>query len=105
VPTPPLWADAELPPWSQLRRRLREDPDVRQWLRAELGRHPATSEQLTGLLPYHLPVPSNSTRFSGTWQPGGTDVLVKVNITELERFWMSTASGPTPPVAPASRAT
>ena len=94
VPTPQLWDETPLPSWSQLRRRLRDDPEVRAVLLAELGRHPATAGRLTGLRPYRTPTPqpSHSTWFAGTWAPDGTDVLVKINITLRERFWMAAAS-------------
>ena len=94
VPTPQLWDETPPPSWSQLRRRLRDDPEVRAVLLAELGRHPATAGRLTGLRPYRTPTPqpSHSTWFAGTWAPDGTDVLVKINITLRERFWMAAAS-------------
>jgi hypothetical protein len=94
VPTPQLWDETPLPSWSQLRRRLRDDPEVRAVLLAELGRHPATAGRLTGLRPYRTPTPqpSHSTWFAGTWTPDGTDVLVKINITPREQFWMAAAS-------------
>jgi hypothetical protein len=92
VPTLKVWDDAPRPPWSQLRRRLRDDPEVWSLLRTELGRHPATATGLTGLRP-HRPVRlSDSTWFTGTWVPGNTEVLVKINVTEREHFWMSAAS-------------
>ena len=94
VPTPQLWDETPPPSWSQLRRRLRDDPEVRAVLLAELGRHPATAGRLTGLRTYRTPTPqpSHSTWFAGTWAPDGTDVLVKINITLRERFWMAAAS-------------
>jgi hypothetical protein len=102
VPTPQLWDETPLPSWSQLRRRLRDDPEVRAVLLAELGRHPATAGRLTGLRPYRTPTPqpSHSTWFAGTWVPDGTDVLVKINVTPRERFWMAAASAATTGLVP-----
>ena len=102
MPTPQLWDETPLPSWSQLRRRLRDDPEVRAVLLAELGRHPATAGRLTGLRPYRTPTPqpSHSTWFAGTWAPDGTDVLVKINITLRERFWMAAASAATTGLVP-----
>ncbi|HZZ54256.1 MAG TPA: hypothetical protein VFE26_08230 [Trebonia sp.] len=97
MPTPQLWDETPPPSWAQLRRRLREDPEVRAVLLAELGRHPATAGRLTGLRPYRTPTPqpSHSTWFAGTWGPDGTGVLVKINITFREQFWMAAASAAT----------
>lgn len=92
VPVLPLWDESPPPPWAQLRRRLRDEPGVRSLLLAELGRHPATAGRLAGLQPYRTEPPSHSTWFAGTWVPDGIDVLVKVNITGRERFWMAAAS-------------
>ncbi len=44
--------------------------------------------------------PSLSTWLTGTWHPDGTDVLVKVNATRRERFWMSAASQGAPGSVP-----
>ena len=97
MPTLQLWDETPLPSWSQLRRRLRDDPEVRALLLAELGRHPATAGRLAELRPYRAPTPtpSHSTWFAGTWTPDGTDVLVKINITFREQFWMAGASAAT----------
>jgi len=95
-----LWDDSPRPWWSQLRRRLRDDPEVWSALCAEFGRHPATAASLTGLRPYRPERPSDSTWFTGTWLPWNTEVLVKVNVTERERFWMSAASQATTDVVP-----
>jgi hypothetical protein len=97
VPTPQLWDETPPPSWAQLRRQLRDDPEVRAVLLAELGRHPATAGRLAGLRPYlaPTPTPSHSTWFAGTWGPNGTGVLVKINITFRERFWMAAASAAT----------
>ena len=102
MPTPQLWDETPPPSWSQLRRRLRDDPEVRAVLLAELGRHPATAGRLTGLRPYRTPTPqpSHSTWFAGTWALDGTDVLVKINITLRERFWMAAASAATTGLVP-----
>jgi len=100
VPTPPLWDDSPTLPWSQLRRRLRDDPGVRSVLRAGLGRHPATAGRLSALRTYRPDRPSDSTWFAGTWLPADVDVLVKINITPLEQFWMPAASGATTGVVP-----
>lgn len=87
-----VWDDSPVPWWSQLRRRLRDDPGVWSLLERALGEHPATSGRLTGLRPMRPARPSFSTWLTGTWYPGGADVLVKVNVTRRERFWMSAAS-------------
>lgn len=102
MPTPQLWDETPPPSWAQLRRRLRDDPEVRALLLAELGRHPATACRLAGLRPYRTPTPtpSHSTWFAGTWVPDGTSVLVKINITARERFWMAAASAATTGLVP-----
>jgi hypothetical protein len=100
VPVLPLWDESPPPPWSQLRRRLRDDPGVRSLLLAELGRHPATAGRLAGLQPYRTEPPSHSTWFAGTWMRDGIDVLVKINITGRERFWMAAASAATTGLVP-----
>ena len=84
----------------QLRRRLRDDPGVWSLLERALGEHPATSGRLTGLRPRRPARPSFSTWLTGTWHPDGTDVLVKVNTTRRERFWMSAASQGAPGSVP-----
>jgi hypothetical protein len=81
-----------MPAWAQLRRTLRDDPDVWSALRAALHDHPATSGRLTSLRAHRQERPSCSTWFTGTWLPGNIEVLVKINITEREQFWMSAAS-------------
>ena len=100
MPSPSLWDDSPLPPWSQLRRRLREDPDVWSLLRQALQDHPATSGHLASLEAHRPEQHSDSTWFTGTWLPGNTDVLVKVNITQREQFWMPAASQATTGVVP-----
>jgi hypothetical protein len=102
VPVLSLWDETPMPSWSQLRRRLREDPEVRALLLAELGRHPATAGRLAGLRAYRTPTPqpSHSTWFAGTWAPDGSNVLVKINVTPRERFWMAAASAATAGLVP-----
>ena len=102
MPTPQLWDETPQPSWAQLRRRLRDDPEVFAVLLAELSRHPATAGRLAGLRRYRppTPTPSHSTWFAGTWVPDGTDVLVKINITVRERFWMAAASEATTGLVP-----
>jgi hypothetical protein len=100
VPVLPLWDESPLPQWAQLRRRLRDDPEVRSLLLAEIGRHPATAGRLTGLRPYSTEPPSHSTWFAGTWGPGDIGVLVKINVTGRERFWMAAASAATTGLVP-----
>jgi hypothetical protein len=102
VPVLSLWDETPPPSWSQLRRRLRDDPGVRALLLAELSRHPATAGRLAGLRAYRTPAPhpSHSTWFEGSWVPDGTDVLVKINITPRERFWMTAASAATTGLVP-----
>lgn len=102
MPTAQLWDETPMPSWAQLRRRLRDDPQVRALLLAELGRHPATIGRLKGLRPYHTPTPtpSHSTWFEGAWAPDGTSVLVKINVTARERFWMAAASVATTGLVP-----
>jgi hypothetical protein len=97
MPNPELWHETLLPSWSQLRRRLRDEPGVRALLLAELGRHPATAGRLAGLRAYRTPTPhpSHSTWFEGNWVPDGMNVLVKINVTARERFWMAAASAAT----------
>jgi len=94
-----VWDESAVPWWSQLRRRLRDDPGVWSLLERALGEHPATSGRLTGLRPLR-PARTFSTWLAGTWHPDGTDVLVKVNATRRERFWMSAASHEAPDIVP-----
>jgi hypothetical protein len=94
-----VWAESPVPWWSQLRRRLRDDSGVWSLLERALGEHQATSGHLTGLRPLRAPR-SFSTWLTGTWYPDGTDVLVKVNTTRRERFWMSAASQQAPDIVP-----
>ena len=102
VPVLSPWDETPLPSWAQLRRRLRDDPGVRALLIAGLSRHPATAGRLAGLRAYRPPTPhpSHSTWFECSWVPDGTDVLVKINITPRERFWMATASAATSGLVP-----
>jgi hypothetical protein len=100
VPSCSLWDESPLPAWSQLRRRLRDDPDVWSLLRDAIYQHPATSGRLVGLRARRPERPSDSTWFTGTWVPGNTGVLVKVNITQREQFWMSAASQATTDIVP-----
>jgi hypothetical protein len=102
VPVLSLWDETPTPSWAQLRRRLRDDPEVRALLLAELSRHPATAGRLAGLRAYRTPTPhpSHSTWFEGSWVPDGIDVLVKINVTPRERFWMATASAATTGLVP-----
>jgi hypothetical protein len=95
-----VWDDSPVPWWSQLRRRLRDDPGVWSLLERALGEHPATSGHLTGLRPLRPARSSFSTWLTGTWHPAGTGVLVKVNATRRERFWMSSASHGAPGCVP-----
>src|SRR3954454_5562643 len=55
-----VWDDSPVPWWSQLRRRLRDDPGVWSLLERALGEHPATSGRLTGLRPLRPARPSFS---------------------------------------------
>jgi hypothetical protein len=102
VAAPALWDEAPTLPWSQLRRRLRDDPAVWSVLRAALGDHPATAGRLVSLREHRQDpeYPSDSTWFTGTWAPENTDVLVKINVTPRERFWMTTASRATTGIVP-----
>jgi hypothetical protein len=102
VPVPTLWDDQPTLPWSQLRRKLRDDPEVRSVLRAALDGHPATAGRLVGLRTFRTSEahPSDSTWFAGTWAPENTEVLVKINVTPRERFWMTTASQRTTGIVP-----
>ena len=102
MPNPQLWDETPPPSWAQLSRRLRDDPAVRALLLAELGRHPATRGRLAGLRPYRTPTPhpSYSTWFEGAWVPDGASVLVKINVTPRERFWMASASAATAGLVP-----
>lgn len=102
MPAPDLWDDKPTLPWSQLGRRLRDDPGVRSALRAALDDHPATAGRLAGLRehwpnPQH---PSDSTWFTATWEPSGAEVFVKINVTPRERFWMTTVSAATTGIVP-----
>ena len=97
---PVLWDDSPLPWWSQLRRRLRDDPEVWSVLLVALRDHPQTSGRLSGLRPHRPENPSDSTWFTGTWTPENTDVLVKINVTRYEQFWMTAASGSTSGIVP-----
>jgi hypothetical protein len=94
-----IWRESPVPWWSQLRRRLRDDPGVWSLLERALREHPATSGHLTGLRPLRTPR-SFSTWLTGTWHPDDTEVLVKVNATQRERFWMSTVSQGAPDSVP-----
>jgi hypothetical protein len=102
VAAPALWDDKPTLPWAQLRRRLRDDPAVWSLLRAALGDHPATAGRLAGLREHRQDpkYPSDSTWFAGTWAPENADVLVKINVTPRERFWMTTASRATTGIVP-----
>src|SRR5207245_10909490 len=62
-----VWDDSPVPWWSQLRRRLLDDPGVWSLLERALGEHPATSGRLTGLRPLRPARPSFSTWLTGTW--------------------------------------
>jgi hypothetical protein len=95
-----VWDDSPVPWWSQLPRRLRDDPGVWSLLERALGEHPATSGRLNGLWPLRPARPSFSAWLTGTWHPDGTQVLVKVNVTQRERFWMSAASRGAPGSVP-----
>ena len=99
---PTLWDDKPTLPWSQLRRRLRDNPEVWSALRAALNDHPATAGHLAGLREHRVnpEYPSDSTWFTGTWAPEHTGVLVKINVTPRERFWMTTASRATTGIVP-----
>jgi hypothetical protein len=106
--TASVWDPAPLPAWSPVRRRLREDPEVLALLRDALRAHPRTAGHLEGLVEFKPARLSYSTWFAGTWQPDGVEVLVKLNVTAVERFWMTTVSGGTTgvvaPVLAADRA-
>jgi hypothetical protein len=96
-----VWDPAPLPAWSPVRRRLREDPEVLTALGDALRAHPQTAGHLEGLAEFKPARLSYSTWFAGTWQPDGVEVLVKLNVTAVERFWMTTVSaGTTGVVAP-----
>lgn len=90
--TASVWDPAPLPAWSPVRRRLRDDPEVRAALAAALLADPQNAGHLADLADFAPARPSYSTWFSGTWQPGGAQVLVKLNVTAVERFWMTTVS-------------
>ena len=87
-----IWSDAKPPAWHQLARFLRDDDDVRALLAERLLA--VNGEHLTNLERSALAAKSDSTWFEGAWD--GDAVLVKVNITERERFWMSTVSERSP---------
>lgn len=90
-----VWDPAPLPAWSPVRRRLREDPEVLTLLAGALRAHPLTAGHLEGLAEFKPARLSYSTWFAGTWHPDGVEVLVKLNVTAVERFWMTTVSGGT----------
>jgi hypothetical protein len=100
VPALSPWDDSPTAPWSQLQRRLRDAPEVWVTLRDALREHPATKGHLTAIAPYYPERPSDSAWFTSTWQPGGAEVLVKVNVTRREHFWMTAASRSAPGVVP-----
>jgi hypothetical protein len=83
-----IWSDEVPPPWHQLTRFLRDDDDVRALLADRLL---ATGGgRLTDLARPAFIHRSDATWFTGVWD--GSDVVVKVNVTERERWWMSTIS-------------
>ena len=90
-----VWDPAPLPAWSPVRRRLRDDRQVLAALEAALLAHPLAAGHLADLTEFKPDRPSYSTWFAGTWQPGGIEVLVKLNVTAVERFWMTTVSNGT----------
>ena len=61
-------------------------------LEAALRAHPKTAGHVANLTEFKPTRPSYSTWFAGTWQPDGIEVLVKINVTAVERFWMTTVS-------------
>src|ERR1700730_6818518 len=87
-----VWDPTPLPAWSPVRKRLSDDPEVVAVLEAALRAHPATAGRLENLAEFKPARPSYSTWFAGTWQPDGIEVLVKINVTAVERFWMTTVS-------------
>ncbi|MBI3972542.1 MAG: phosphotransferase [Chloroflexi bacterium] len=106
-----LWdQDWIAPGWSQLRRRLARTPEVRERLGRLLAAEPALAGRLAELAP--APIESaGSLFFSGRWRDtsgaggaAGTAVLVKLNCTARDLFWMRALSVPSVPAEEADSA-
>lgn len=83
-----IWSDERPPPWHQLKQFLRDDDDVRSLLAERLLT--VYAGQLSDLGPLSLRRRSDATWFTGTWE--GNQVVLKLNVTERERFWMTAIS-------------
>jgi hypothetical protein len=87
-----VWDEAPTAPWAQLRRRLSASPEVRSVLAVHLHEERSLVDHLEGIDFHRSERESDSTWFAARWHPGNVPVLIKLNVTAHELYWMATIS-------------